>query len=54
MIALRGNPGMNSDILIGLKWALVKLMPIELDLYQFILDTFHFCYPRMARGIYTR
>jgi O-methyltransferase len=36
----------------GLETSRVKLVHIDLDLYQPILDTLEFCYPRMERGIF--
>lgn len=35
----------------GLENSKIKLLHIDLDIYQSILDTLEFCYPRMDRGI---
>lgn len=36
----------------GLEDAKLKLVHVDLDIYQAILDTLAFCYPRMSRGIF--
>jgi O-methyltransferase len=44
--------GFIPDTFAGLESCKLKLVHVDLDLYQSILDTLEFCYPRMERGIF--
>lgn len=46
------HKGMIPDTFHGLENAKLKLVHIDLDIYQSIKDTLNFCYPRMGVGIF--